>query len=602
MNNISSINSSQYNNYSVADRLDNNEVQENEVLENGVEVQDQENAVSEDSPKAKKSALKSIADYFEPRETTSGDLPYSSPKRAAVAGGLKGFLSMGASGAVAGAAGGYAGVRVGEETGSMSKALAAGAAVGAGTLLVGSAVLSGSTGVASGAGLMAVSGAVAGGTSAAIKHIEAKSEKEINPTVKKLAPIAAGVASGAAIGAIGGPASAVAGAVVGGVSSMLSEPVSDENSTIKSSLLSATVSAGAGAVAGGMLAAGASANPALALTNVGAVSLMGGLTGASSVISGSSSGDVRDSSETAFAAAALTNAFTGVGGGAANMAASIGGAVGSRIENPVGKVLASAGAGGAVGALGGSFAGPVGAAIGATVGAGTAVAGAVAGPKIQQGIRNFTEDVQNFIKPATEKFSGFIIDKLGEVKGLAVVGALTGAMSSAILGITAGALFGPIGAAAVVGAGALLGGSKFASIGKDITGAKQVISELKANGPSLEDINNYMCQSAFKQIEGQLGDMSLEDKKALYSQLVTQSMAELKSHQKEIDAIYTNVGNAIYQEMKQELSDIKGKDEKQKYISSQLGEAKGPLTQGISQNIIAMLQAEQQQAQQQQVQ
>lgn len=590
MNNISSINSSQYNNYSVADN-------KNEIQENQAEIQEQETAISEDSPKEKKSTLKSIVDYFEPRETTSGDLPYSSPKRAAVAGGVKGFLSMGASGAIAGAAGGYAGVRVGEETGSMSKALAAGAAVGAGTLLVGSAVLSGSAGVASGAGLMAVSGAVAGGTSAAIKHIEAKSEKEINPTVKKLAPIAAGIASGAAIGAIGGPVSAAAGAVVGGISSVLSEPVSDEKSTIKSSLLSAAVSAGAGAVTGGMLAAGASGNPVAALTNVGAVSLMGGLTGASSVISGSSSGDVRDSSETAFAAAALTNAFTGVGGGAANMAASIGGAVGSRFESTAGKVLASAAAGGAVGALGGSFAGPVGAAIGATIGAGTAVAGAVVGPKLQQGIRNFTEDVQKFIKPATEKFSSFIIDKLGEVKGLAVVGALTGAISSAILGVTAGALFGPAGAIAIVGAGAITGGAKFASIGKDIVGAKQVIAELKTKGPSLEDINNYMCQAAFGQIEGQLGDMSLEDKKALYSQLVSQSMTELKAHEKEIDAIYTNMGNAIYQEMKKDLSDIKGKEQKQEYIDSQIEGAKLPLTQGISQNIVAMLQQNAQQAQ-----
>ena len=41
--------------------------------------------------------------------------------------------------------------------------------------------------------------------------------------------------------------------------------------------------------------------------------------------------------------------------------------------------------------------------------------------------------------------------------------------------------------------------------------------------------------------------MSLEDKKALYSQLVSQSMTELKAHEKEIDAIYTNMGNAIYQ-------------------------------------------------------
>ena len=54
-----------------------------------------------------KSALKKIADYFEPREDTSGDLPYSSPKTAAVSGGIKGFFTSGAVGAAAGAAGGY---------------------------------------------------------------------------------------------------------------------------------------------------------------------------------------------------------------------------------------------------------------------------------------------------------------------------------------------------------------------------------------------------------------------------------------------------------------------------------------------------------------
>ena len=56
------------------------------------------------------------------------------------------------------------------------------------------------------------------------------------------------------------------------------------------------------------------------------------------------------------------------------------------------------------------------------------------------------------------------------------------------------------------------------------------------------------------------------------------------------------MGNAIYQEMKKDLSDIKGKEQKQEYIDSQIEGAKLPLTQGISQNIVAMLQ--QQNAQQ----
>lgn len=542
-----------------------------------------------------KSALKKIADYFEPREDTSGDLPYSSPKTAAVSGGIKGFFTSGAVGAAAGAAGGYAGVRVGEETGSMAKALSAGAVVGAGTLVAGTSVAAAAvTGAGLGAaaltGSSALAGAVGGGVGAAVKHVQAG--KDISPVAKTLTPIALGAAAGAAAGALGGPVGAAAGAVIGGVSAAVSKPVPDESNPAKSAVLSAVVSAGAGAVTGGALAAATSGSPALAGSAVGATALMGGLTGASAVISGSRTAEVRDGSTAGFAASAITGAFTGVGGGAVNMAASIGGAVGARFEHTAGKILAAGATGGAIGAAGGAFAGPAGMVIGAAAGAGTAIAGAIAGPKVQQAVRNLTADVQKAMQPFSEKVSGFIIDKLGEEKGLAAVGAITGAIGSIPAGMLAGAILGPVGAAAAVVTSAVMGGVKFAGIAKDIAGGKAVAAELAANGPSIEDINDYMCRAAFAKIEPQLAGASDAEKAAFFNDLKTQSLAELKTKEKELSAMSKQLGNAIYADLKEQMSGIKDKDERRKFIAEQIFQARPGLTKVMAEGIVASLSAQ----------
>lgn len=548
-----------------------------------------EHALQDEKP-----ALKKIADYFEPRETTSGDLEYSSPKKAAFAGGVKGLFSGGITGAAAGVCGGYVGVRVGEETGSMTKALAAGGAVGAGTLIAGSSLLASAAGgasVAASVGGLALAGAVGGGLGAAIKQVQNNSETELNPSVKTLAPIAVGVAAGAAAGAISGPVGAVAGAVVGGLSAALSKPVSDEKSAGKASLLSAAVSAGAGAVTGGVLAAASSSNPINGAKALSAAGLLGGLTGASAVISGSRESDIRDASAGGFTAAALTEAFTGLGGGTVSMAASIGGAVGARFENKAGKVIAAGLTGGALGAAGGAFAGPVGAASGAALGASTSIVGAVGGPKVQQGIRNFTEDLQKKIQPFSEKVSSFIIDKLGEEKGLTAVGAITGALGSIPVGLLAGAVLGPIGAAAALAVSAIAGGFKFSNIAKELSDLKTVRSEMAAKGPSLEDINSYMCQAAFKKIEPQLANLSPEEKKEFYEELYKQSFVELKTKEKEIKEAAKQLADAVYAELKPMLGEIDDKEDKQKFISGQISSSKPVLTNLMAEYTVSMLQS-----------
>ncbi len=584
-----------------------------------------EAAVVNVETKESSSALQKIADYFEPRPETTGDMPYSSPKSAATGGALKGFFSLGIPGAVAGAGAGFAGVSVGEETGSMTKALLAGSTVGAGALLTSTAITSSLAGGAAGLasiGIMAAAGAVAGATGTLIEKLQnSKIQKtdesgkpvELSKTksiIKKMAPIAAGAATGAAMGAIGGPVTAIAGAVVGAIGGMTGSSFADklsENATTKEtakmSLLTATLAAGGGAVAGAVAAIATSANPAAAGLALGSTALMGGLTGATATISGSSRAETRDGSFGGFTAGMLTTAFTGIGGPAVNLSASIGGAVGARMESKAKKIALSAATGAALGAVSGSFAGPAGIATGAVIGAGASVAGALAGPKIQQAIRNLTADVQKFIKPLTGKVSDFVLDKLGVEKGLTTVGALTGALGAIPLAVAGGALLGPIGAAATLVVSAVAGGVKFAKIAKDITQSKNLDQKMQQLGPSTEDINNFMCANAFRQIEPQLAGMTDEQKAAFYQDLSTQSLAELNTKQKEIDALRKNISSAVYNELKKPLKDIKGKENKDKFISEQIEMAKDNLTAVMAEGVLAILQnqgAQENEAQQQQ--
>lgn len=82
-----------------------------------------------------------ICDYFEPRSSTSADLPEPSSLMGVTDGAFKGLFTGGAQALVGGAAGGYAGVKMEELTGSNRKALATGALTGAGVTVLAAGLL-----------------------------------------------------------------------------------------------------------------------------------------------------------------------------------------------------------------------------------------------------------------------------------------------------------------------------------------------------------------------------------------------------------------------------------------------------------------------------
>lgn len=570
---------------------------------------------------AEKSSIDKIKDYFEPRIDTangidtSGDLPYSSRKSAAFGGALKGFFSLGLQGAVTGAASGVVGVAVGEETGSSNKAYLAGATVGAGTLLASTVALSAASGNilqgTAGIGLSSASGAVGGilGTviEKSLNDKEAKSlqgantSNDISPKgksfLKKMAPVAAATAAGAAIGMIGGPATAIAGAISGGIGGVVGANLADKlpedadkKEIGKMALLSAGVGAGAGALIGAGAEVAVSDNPLALGTAMGSTSMIGALTGTSATISSSRLSETRDSSTSAYAAAMLTNAVTGLGGPALNMASSIGAAIGAKGDSTIKKVGLSLGAGAAIGAASGAFAGPVGMAVGAGLGAVTSTAGTLVGPKVNQAIRNATADLQKVMTPAANKISKFAIDKLGTDKGLVTMGALTGVIGSIPLAVAAGSFAGPIGVAVALVGSAVMSGVKFAQIAKDIKNVKQ-IEELM---PKLEDINDVMCQMAYQTIAPQLEGMSDEQKQALYNDLQTQSLDELKGKEKELSDVRKNLSNAIYSQIKAPLKEIKGKEQKSEFIESQVELLKPEVIQILVQSAMSNIQEQEQ--------
>lgn len=136
-----------------------------------------------ESPAPRFKLLSKIKEYLQPRPTTTGDLPYSSPKQAAIMGGIQGAFTGGPSAGVGGLAAGYAGVRIGEETESVGKALLGSTVIGAGaTLLAASllAIISGGMGIPI---ILATAGLIGAGGGTAGSLISKLQDKEFRETL-----------------------------------------------------------------------------------------------------------------------------------------------------------------------------------------------------------------------------------------------------------------------------------------------------------------------------------------------------------------------------------------------------------------------------------
>jgi hypothetical protein len=417
--------------------------------------------------------------------------------------------------------------------------------------------------------------------------------------VEKHGAKAASALAGAGIGAaLGGPVGVGVGAIIGAVSGLAGTTLAEKMNSLKgpapflsklkgaatSSILSTSGAALMGAVA---LAVGA-ANPALGLV-LGSAATIGALTGVSGTLSGSKLSSIRDGGTGGFMAGMLTNAFTGLGGPLSPLTASIGSAVGARASTNKGKAVLGALAGAALGAATGAFGGPVAAAAGAAIGAGLSALGAVAGPKLHQGIRNLTEDMQKKLTSGTDKLSDKVMDVMGTKKGLITLGALAGAIGSAPMGIMTGLLLGPLGAVLPSVVGGILGGIRYAKVAKNVEGIKNVRGTLERSGPTMENMRDFMCDEAFRRMEQSMTSKSKEDKERWLEGFRRNTLEELKKAQPQIDEIRTSLSSIIFKELKDDLSKIKDDTAKAKFLEERIGESRQGLTQLIVGELVSRM-------------
>jgi hypothetical protein len=608
-------------------------------------------AVQEGAEEAK-SLGKKVFDYFESRPTTGGDLEFSSPMRAAGGGALQGFFVGGPNAAAGGAAGGFIGTRIGEELHSMKHAIAASAISGAGSTLLITSLLPFVIGNPSAIGTyiaaMGLTGGAAGAAGSLIgvlgnerhrdaikegvhklfsrqEERDAKTEEPegqkvslfskalttigevLKPITDRIPPklLAAltGAGLGAAAGAIGGPVgmavSAATGAAAGVAGSALAENMSSvkEQGTTKALLkgvgLGTAFTASASALAGAGAITAITGNPGLGLALLGC-SLIGALSGTAGALSGSRLASVRDGSTGGFIGGYLANSFLGNKGALmlTPLAASVGGAVGARGKNKLMKVLLSALSGGAIGAATGLIGGPISAAVGAVIGAGASVLGALGGPKLQQGIRNFSEDIRKKVSHTADSVTGKLIDKLGVDKGIAAAGFLSGAVGSLPLAIMGGLVFGPAGALIPTAVSGALGAYRLRESVKDVDSMGMLQKQFKEHGPSLEDLTDRMTAMATPSLVEQMKDLPPDEQEKHLIAFAQSTYKELKNIEPLIDRIGGALCTELYKEgYKKGMKHCKTDEEKAKFLEDRISADKAQLANIVVSQVIAIMSA-----------
>lgn len=437
-------------------------------------------------------------------------------------------------------------------------------------------------------------------------HAVAETLKPITDRIPAKAIAAlAGAGIGAAAGALGGPVGIGIGALTGAASGFAGEALAENMNAVKEQTtkkalmkgvgLSSALTATAGAMAGAGAITAISGNPALGLALLGA-SLVGALSGTAGALSGSRLAKVRDGSSGGFLAGMLTNSFLGNAGALSltPLAGSLGGAVGTKGKNTFWKAVLGALTGGAVGAATGVIGGPVSAAVGAAIGAGSGVAGALAGTKLQQGIRNLSEDIQKKVASAADSVTGKLIDKLGPEKGVAVSGFLSGAIGGLPLAVMGGLVFGPVGALLPVVATGALGAGKLMGQIKDAKAMGMVQKEYREHGPNLEDLTNRMCDMAYPNLLPQIKDLPPEVQKQHLVAFAQSTYKELQHVQPLINRIEDALCGQMYKDLKKELKHQKTDEEKEKLLEKKITEAKAQLSNIVIGQVIAIMSAAEQ--------
>jgi len=437
-------------------------------------------------------------------------------------------------------------------------------------------------------------------------HAVAETLKPVTDRIpaKALAALA-GAGIGAAAGALGGPVGIGIGALAGAASGFAGEALAENMNSVKEQTtkkallkgvgLSSALTATAGAVAGAGAITAISGNPALGLALLGA-SLVGALSGTAGALSGSRLAKVRDGSSGGFLAGMLTNSFLGNAGALSltPLAGSLGGAVGTKGKNTFWKAVLGALSGGAVGAATGVIGGPVSAAVGAAIGAGSGVVGALAGTKLQQGIRNLSEDIQKKVVSAADSVTGKLIDKLGPEKGVAVAGFLSGAIGGLPLSVMGGLVFGPVGALLPVVATGVLGAGKLTGQINDAKAMGMVQKEYREHGPNLEDLTNRMCDMAYPNLLPQIKDLPPEVQKQHLVAFAQSTYRELQNVQPLINRIEDALCGQLYKDLKKELKHQKTDEEKEKLLEKKLTDAKTQLSNIVISQVIAIMSASEQ--------
>lgn len=610
--------------------------------------------IDEDS----RSLGKKILDYFEPRSTTGADLQYSSPGRAAMGGGIQGFFVGGPTGAIGGAAGGYIGTRIGEEMHSMKSAIAASAVSGAGSILLATSLLPFVMGNPSSVGTYIATLGLVGGAAGAAgsltgvleneRHREALKESvhrlfgkddsladesvsqepsalgkaanitreavhKIGQALKplldkipaKVLAAAMGAGIGAATGVLGGPVGmavrAATGAVTGFAGATLAEHMSSvkeqgtKKALVKGIGLGTALTASAGAIIGAGAVAAISGNPGLSFALLGC-GLIGALSGTAGALSGSRLASVRDGSTGGFITGMISNSFLGNKGALmlTPLAASVGGAVGAKGKNVAWKVILGALSGGAIGAGTAIIGGPISALVGAAIGGTSGVIGALAGTKLQQGIRNLTEDIQKKVTGAADSVTGKLMDKLGEDRGVAAAGFLSGAVGSIPLAIMGGLVFGLPGALVpplLLGA---FGAYKLHDQIHDVGAMGMVQKQFKEHGPSIEDLTDRMVSLAAPNLMEQLKGLPEEEQKQHLVAFGQGTYRELKKIEPLIDNIEGALSAQLYRELKKELKHRKTDEEKEKFLEQKFTTEKAALAHIVITQVIAIMSAREQ--------
>jgi hypothetical protein len=607
--------------------------------------------------------FKKIADYFEPRSSTTGGTKESSALRAAVGGGIQGFFTGGPQAAAGGSIGGYAGLKMGEKTGSIRKALATSALAGAGSTVIAASliavIMAGPAGIALLILATAATGAIAGSTGSAIevlRHIRAKKMSEAAydekaseqpPEIDRLPCFAqqtpdagqgllahvkdlaekgcrkvkeaagtmiarygskgaaglTGALIGAGLGMLGGPLGIGLGALTGALSGFIgSETVTAANKnnsklsfkrTFENSGLGMILGASGAALLGAGACALATANPLGAALILSSAAIYGALTGVAGMLSGCKSSSMSDGSIWGFTGGMLTKSLLGLGGPLTPLTTAIGSAMGTRAQTNAGKALRGALAGGAVGALTGAFGGPVAMAVCAALGATISAAGAVLGTKLQQGIRNLTDDLMKKLKPFSEKTAGVLIEKLGTKRGLIADGIISGAIGYAPLGMMGAIFLGPLGAVMPSAVGAVLGGIKMAAMSKEIDNSLLVRTILEKKGPTVEDMGMLMCSAAFPQIEKSMASAPPQEKQRYFERYLASTVDDLKADVPQVQQTRNGVSALLYNDMKTDLKALKTPEEKIELLEERIAAVKPALTQMMVNHLIALLQAQQ---------